>query len=824
MFRPRILITALAATALLGLAACSDDKDEPKRECTTSEDCAEGFVCSPAGRCVEEEPTEGCDPACGGDTPYCLEESNTCVECTEAAHCGQGETCNTSTWTCETEATGCESSDDCEDPTPVCSEEGVCVTCTATEGCDGLVCDTSIPGGACVECVSGDQCDTGVCSGNRCVTCTETEGCDEGVCDTSVAGGACVECLTGGDCTTDLPFCVDKRCVECTEAAHCGERETCVDNVCVPDLSCASDDDCEDPTPRCDLESGACVACLSNVDCGGTTPVCNDENVCVACSSHDQCGDLVCMPNGACGERAAATSLQIAAVLALNDGTLTQSMPIEYATVTFLKPAMGSEGAGFFVQAEAEGPAIFVEVASLDPAPAPGDVVSFGVLRMGTVNNSVRRVEAIESWQVHSSGADVSALVQDVSDVDLVAELGDYEAELIRATGTLSGGWSSAGANHQGANFHTAGVTSGSNLKVRFHPALIDLFGLVDTCSFTVTGPLWKFGATAQILGYEAAQLTDLDCPAPSVVGASATSATEVQITFDRAISASSVASDGSQFAIEGLAVTGASVSGKTVILTTAPQVPGFAYTITFGAGVLDVAGGEIEAGTTVGFTGFMVPAKLLINEINPGLSNDLDLVEVLVIEGGSTAGVVLEAYGAASLPAIQARFPDLVVATGDIFVVHLGKLSDHLTGEFGTETTAKDQYDRAEFFANAWDVVGESNSRLATSGQVLLLTSPTAGIIDAVPFLNPSMSMGGNFYAKLAEIVASGHWLPADGCGEFTPPELPTCDSTEAAAIGVNWSGLNAGTSVQRIVGQNTKTKADWTGATAATWGEPNG
>jgi len=75
-----------------------------------------------------------------------------------------------------------------------------------------------------------------------------------------------------------------------------------MDDVCVP---CISDAQCEakDPAaPACD--EGQCVTCTADEPsaCGGTTPVCDDENnACVGCSFHEQCPESACrIATGAC--------------------------------------------------------------------------------------------------------------------------------------------------------------------------------------------------------------------------------------------------------------------------------------------------------------------------------------------------------------------------------------------------------------------------------------------------------------------------------------------------------------------------------------------
>ena len=76
---------------------------------------------------------------------------------------------------------------------------------------------------------------------------------------------------------------------------------------------------------------------------------------------------------------------QIADVRAAVDGTV-NDLPVHGVYVTYTKPPLGADVAGFFVQATAAGPAIFVAV---DPTTLPtpvkvGDMVDFEVNAVAT--------------------------------------------------------------------------------------------------------------------------------------------------------------------------------------------------------------------------------------------------------------------------------------------------------------------------------------------------------------------------------------------------------------------------------------------------------
>jgi len=90
--------------------------------------------------------------------------------------------------------------------------------------------------------------------------------------------------------------------------------------------------------------------------------------------------------------------------------------------------------------------------------------------------------------------------------------------------------------------------------------------------------------------------------PAPT-----ATSATEVTVTFNREVDAATV--NASRFTIAGLTISAAAASGSTVTLTTSAQTVDATYTVSAAAAVLDTLGTPVTA-DTVTFTGFRPPPR----------------------------------------------------------------------------------------------------------------------------------------------------------------------------------------------------------------------
>ena len=116
------------------------------------------------------------------------------------------------------------------------------------------------------------------------------------------------ETTTGPECTGNeecmdpaLPFCVAEVCSPCSAV---------VDGT--PDEACAALDEA---APLC-IDDG-CVQCTpeSFEACGGTTPLCGDDNTCVGCSFHEECQDIglhACnIATGACFSADAADVSQV---------------------------------------------------------------------------------------------------------------------------------------------------------------------------------------------------------------------------------------------------------------------------------------------------------------------------------------------------------------------------------------------------------------------------------------------------------------------------------------------------------------------------------
>jgi Stigma-specific protein, Stig1 len=186
------------------------------------------------------------------------------------------------------------------------------------------------------------------CSGNACAAGYECG--PDGLCykkgqvpsakpDLSATADLAMAC-TQADCKAPTPVCDpdSKQCVPCLTDTHCPDGKLCKSKQCVPGCSmahgcgdagacdpngmcqvCTKDGDCQGNTPRCDTDSGRCVACLPlNDNCtnGLFCKKVNSDYTCVMgckadneCMNGGKCCNNVCvdlqsdgMNCGACGK------------------------------------------------------------------------------------------------------------------------------------------------------------------------------------------------------------------------------------------------------------------------------------------------------------------------------------------------------------------------------------------------------------------------------------------------------------------------------------------------------------------------------------------
>ncbi|HEY3449874.1 MAG TPA: lamin tail domain-containing protein [Myxococcales bacterium] len=635
--------------------------------CTATSGCAAPLVCDTGaanGKCVDcllsadcKGSAKVCDQkkcvnctasaGCSGPTPVCdtTAAGGACVICTatsEAVCTAASKVCDASAKKCVT----CTSAKGCASPTPVCDTavtDGACVGCTSSTQCAAAspakpVCDTATK--TCVACTSGEGCTGKVCQNqtacveclqntdckvpasplcdtaqNKCVTCTALAGCSS---PQTCQNGQCVGCTSNTECSGATPICntATATCVVCNAAQGCASPKTCDTTVtggqCV---GCGANADCAAPTPACNLTSGRCVACTDTFGCSSLLPKCltGATPACVQCLAAADCAapTPVCGPSNTCVAGSTDVTAQIAAARANGAGT-GLSLPIDGALVTYLKPATGTEKAGFFVQGAQAGPALFVEVdpATVFTAPAAtlaaGDQVSFTITELA-VQAGLLYAKAISGPTRASQGNDLSGLIQDVGNAaDLVSAIANYEAEYVKVAGTL-GALGNGGTGYAKFPLTTAAITATPFPSFRIPTTLKDSLGLDAGCVVDLrTGVMWRYNTDSEPSCFRAGDLVVTSCPAPKVIGAGAVTNASVSVSFSRTLDVASVAANGSQFTFDnGLTASAAAASGSSVSLTTSAQTVGTTYTVTVASTVKDTrAAGVDGTAATATFTG----------------------------------------------------------------------------------------------------------------------------------------------------------------------------------------------------------------------------
>lgn len=181
----------------------------------------------------------------------------------------------------------------------------------ATSSCDKLrpgFCETSN------DCPAGQTCDLSTLKCNILISPNDGSPGDGGV-DTQMQDVAnpprdASGCVNNEGCTNEGNRACNVstgQCVQCVTNVQCaGEAAPrCKENKCG---GCEADADCggrADGKGVCDLTTGACVACVKNTDCGGATPVCDAASKkCVQCKQSSQCAaeTPICGSENKCGK------------------------------------------------------------------------------------------------------------------------------------------------------------------------------------------------------------------------------------------------------------------------------------------------------------------------------------------------------------------------------------------------------------------------------------------------------------------------------------------------------------------------------------------
>lgn len=335
----------------------------------------------------------------------------------------------------------------------------------------------------------------------------------------------------------------------------------------------------------------------------------------------------------------------------------------------------------------------------------------------------VRSAAGIANLVRHSQGFDVTTLSQDVTTAtDLVTGIDNYDSELVDVTGTIAT-FSSSGGGFEKAQLTTTGMAASAMFVVRVPSALRDAMDMASTCTVTLQDtPVGRFNAETQLAAFTASDVTLAGCPAPTVVSAIGLSATEVEITFSRRVAPASVMADGSQFTFDNnLVASAATVSGRTVTVTTGAQAVGTTYTVSVATSVTDLLGTALGTPNTAAFFGFEAPASVKINEVNANLATGCDLIELRVTAGGTLRGIRVQERNGAS-GELRQELPSVAVAKNDIVVLHLNANNTAVCnpGASTNETTAIGQNPAATFTRNYVDDREQQQQEAARRHRVL--------------------------------------------------------------------------------------------------------
>ncbi len=640
-------------------------------------------------------------------------------------------------------------------------------------------------------------------------------------------GGEKVRCEEGGDCSGQQAETPPPPPVPC-EAGCSAPTPVCDTSVeggvCV---GCLADRDCPSTSPLCNTAARQCFVCNGNAGCGGPRPFCDTSvasGVCLECRAGQAAVDCrdparpFCTGGACVATPPTVTSAQIKAA---RDAPVDTSinMMIQGATVTYMRSKLGdavADPAGFFLQAEATGPAIFVAVdpATLNSELKVGDVVDIAVTSTALVSGQ-KRATSVTGLLIVGSGARVDDLAYDVStETAIGTQLDAWDGRLVSIQGTVLSVPLASGAAHRQLRLATSGLVDGTvrlRTGAETATALQQNLGLAPGCNVTLAAnPVWPIDAEAHVFFVDPAEVTAVSCPAPGVESAAAISPTKVLVTFTRALNAASVDPDGAQFTFsEGLSIKGAIASGRRVTLTTGTQAPGITYTVTAAATLTDLVGTAMPAPAGVPFTGFIAPAQLIFSEIQPHLPSNNDLIELRALTAGSGEGIRLMYEGTSRTDPLVTLPRGLQLAAGDLVVIHL-----NIPGP--SETVSEEELPDDIYAANsdrAWDIYTANRTGIDhRSNRVLRLETAAGETLDGVPFVGTTdlgvpapATMG--FLSALTRLQQEGMWAPEDCGGE-------ACTSAtlgDAPTIAVPWSTLVDGQSLQRALQARPDMSINW-------------
>lgn len=451
------------------------------------------------------------------------------------------------------------------------------------------------------------------------------------------------------------------------------------------------------------------------------------------------------------------TSAQIQALITAATGAaapVTVAIQVDNATVTMTKPAIAVEQPGFFIQGDKTGPAIFVVYTGAE-AIVRNDIVSFKATQV-TLAAGVMFVSAITDLDVEAGGGDADLLIQDVSGVDLVTGYDALANEHVSFEAEITGEFAFAGEGYASAPITTDGVaTSGEGLKIRLPATLVAGLALGSGCLVEVSrGVIWRFqSSTGTFTQTQPSVYEDFDifavCDGPKLASATASSATEVILAFDKAVDPASITNATTQFTVSGgLTVSAAAVVGNTIKLTTSDQTAGTSYVVTIAQTVTDVADRPVVASAQAAtFTGFAGLVKLIINELDydqPDAAGDVG--EFVEIYNPNDGAIDLAGFKLQTINGEAAADPKVAVT-----YTLTGSIPGKGYAVIATTPVSIDGQATAMRFANAKD-----NIQNGARDGVRIITTAGSLVVDALLYETPANAD--------AALLAFGEGTPFSG------------------------------------------------------------
>ena len=507
------------------------------------------------------------------------------------------------------------------------------------------------------------------------------------------------------------------------------------------------------------------------------------------------------------------------------------NIQIPQVLVTYVKPPAAFEIGGFFVQTEQSGPALFVGV---DPNLGgtrlrEGDRISFRILEMSDING-LPMASYIDTVVIHGRGESVSPLIQDITDVPDVTFNGyDYAAELVGANVYILENFIADGVGYETAWIMTNAVVD-DDFRLRVSQELQEVARLESDCTLSIAAsPLWRYYNESHLLAHELGDLQSVDCPRTRIQAVTAETSTQLRVQLGRGVDPATLLANGSQFVFDGgLTATSATVSGRTVTVTTTQQVQGQTYTLTVANSLRDVFGKSLEPGS-VNFAGIGAVADMRINEVKANIDPGCDLLELRVVTPGDLLGFDLRVQNSTVLTFTSS----LPVDRNDLVVVHFGSSNPACRPSgSGNETQTTSEQPRSVYpsnFDTAYDWYTPSPGP-PDGPAVLAVRDDEDRILDAVLLTDGQTQDTSPLTEDAAALVVSaGQWQSPNG--GVPPGGFVDAAFHDSAAGGINvdpanvsggFGALDGLRSVQRSGNGDTDRRSDWTAA-AHTFGVSN-